>query len=123
MPVDTQRSMSAPPEVVFNTATDPDRMGAWLPEPLLKADHRMATDQPMQARWDTAGDDGPGTSPASGGRNWSAFLRVEDVPAGGALVRLRLDADADTPPDRLTGIAEEALTCLAREVADNLTAG
>ena len=23
--------MSAPPEVVFSTATDPDRQGAWLP--------------------------------------------------------------------------------------------
>ena len=28
------RGMSAPPEVVFNTATDPARASAWLPEPL-----------------------------------------------------------------------------------------
>jgi uncharacterized protein YndB with AHSA1/START domain len=108
MPVDTQRSMSAPPEVVFNTATDPDRMGAWLPEPLLAANDRTDGDQPLEARW--AAPDG-----------WAAVLWVDEVPAGGALARLHLEAD--TPADRLTGIAEEALTCLAREVADNLTAG
>ncbi len=38
-----ERGISAPPEVVFNTAIDPNRMSAWLPEP-LRADGRPATD-------------------------------------------------------------------------------
>ena len=34
MAAHAERGMSAPPEVVFNTAIDPDRAAAWLPEPL-----------------------------------------------------------------------------------------
>lgn len=108
-----QRTMSAPPEVVFNTATDPERMVAWLPVPLHQVGP-VATGSPdggrLRARWEAA---------AGGG--WSAVLRVDEVAAGGATARLEIDGDL--PPDQLTGIATQALTCLASEVADNLTPG
>ncbi|GIJ27528.1 hypothetical protein Vqi01_26900 [Micromonospora qiuiae] len=98
--------MSAPPEVVFNTAIDPDRVGAWLPEPLLSAIGNGDTAR-LRARWDAPDTD------------WSAELRVEPVDAGGA--RLRLDlAGGGQEAGRL---AEEALTNLVRAVADNLQAG
>ncbi|MEE6257377.1 hypothetical protein [Plantactinospora sonchi] len=104
--------MSAPPEVVFNTATDPDRVSAWLPEPLRGDSSQGPETEPtdLRARWRTAG------SPA-----WSAQLEVASVDAGGANVRLALDADP--PEQRLREIADESLASLAREVADNLTAG
>jgi hypothetical protein len=103
--------MSAPPEVVFNTATDPDRVSAWLPPPLRHGRRRPpdVTAGPMRARWIS------GLSPG-----WSAQLQVHQIPAGGA--KVRLDLEADRPDQRLTEIAHESLASLAREVADNLTA-
>ena len=107
----SERGISAPPEVVFNTATDPNRLSAWLPAPLRQdgvPGAEVATAQ-WRARWRTAG------SP-----NWSARLQVSAIDAGGATVRLELEAD---PPDRrLAEIADESLASLAREVADNLSA-
>ncbi len=104
-----ERGMSAPPEVVFNTVIDPDRAAAWLPEPLRQDGGRrpeLVSETGMCARW--CSDSAPG---------WSAEIRVEAADAGGAQVRLDLaGADAD-------GLAEKTLANLAREVADNLTAG
>ncbi|WP_341717301.1 hypothetical protein QQG74_25920 [Micromonospora sp. FIMYZ51] len=101
-----ERGVSAPPEVVFNTATDPQRSPAWLPEPLLSASRDGNAEQ-LWARWEASST------------AWSAELTVEPVDAGGARLRLDLVGD-DQGTDRL---AEEALTNLAREVADNLQAG
>ncbi|MEV1147482.1 hypothetical protein [Micromonospora sp. NPDC049799] len=102
-----ERGLSAPPEVVFNTATDPARASAWLPEPLradgTPAEHVSAEE--LEARWRAAGD-------------WSAEIRVDQADAGGARVRLDLTGGPDA--DHLAG---EALDNLAREVADNLQAG
>ncbi|MEV6695262.1 hypothetical protein AB0M35_27695 [Micromonospora sp. NPDC051196] len=100
-----ERGISAPPEVVFNTATDPDRISAWLPEPLLSA-ARDGDPDGMRARW-SAGD-----------TDWTAELRVEPEDTGGA--RAWLDLSGDGQPEQL---ADEALANLAREVADNLQAG
>ncbi|MEO3820498.1 hypothetical protein [Plantactinospora sp. B24E8] len=104
--------MSAPPEVVFSTATDPDRVSAWLPEP-LRGDGGQGPEvetADLRVRWRT-----------TAGPSWTAQLEVAPVDAGGASVRLALDAD---PPERrLREIADESLASLAREVADNLTAG
>jgi uncharacterized protein YndB with AHSA1/START domain len=105
-----ERGMSAPPEVVFNTATDPARFATWLP-PSLREDGRrpvMTTDD-LLARW---------TPEAN---QWSAELRVGQLDSGGAVARLTLTADL--PDERLTEIADESLARLARHVADNLTAG
>ncbi|MCM0674346.1 hypothetical protein NCC78_06540 [Micromonospora phytophila] len=102
-----ERGVSAPPEVVFNTATDPDRASAWLPEP-LRADgtpaEQVSADE-LRARWSAAGE-------------WAAEIRVEPAQAGGA--RMRLDLTGGSDADRL---ADQALESLAREVADNLQAG
>ncbi|MEH0842869.1 hypothetical protein V6U81_10815 [Micromonospora sp. CPCC 205711] len=99
-----ERGMSAPPEVVFSTATDPDRVSAWLPNSLRRnGDGPAETDgEQLRARWE--GDAG------------AAELRVEPADAGGSRVRLEL-------PEGDPGLADETLTNLAREVAENLTAG
>ncbi|MFI7553122.1 hypothetical protein ACIBQ2_25635 [Micromonospora sediminimaris] len=103
-----ERGVSAPPEVVFNTATDPDRISSWLPEPLLSSEPAREGDAgQLRARWTARGAD------------WSAELRVEPVDAGGSRLRLELDGGGGDV-DRL---ADEALNSLAREVADNLQAG
>ncbi|WP_433387174.1 hypothetical protein [Micromonospora sp. KLBMP9576] len=102
-----ERGMSAPPEVVFSIATDPDRATAWLPEP-LRADGSAAGEasaEELRARWSAADA-------------WSAEIRVEPAQAGGA--RTRLDLTGGPDAERL---ADEALDNLAREVADNLQAG
>ncbi|WP_229406675.1 hypothetical protein [Micromonospora sp. NBRC 110038] len=106
-----QRGMSAPPEVVFSTATDPDRAAAWLPEPLRSdGDSRPEVDAgDLRAWWRS--DSAPG---------WSAEIRVEPADAGGARVRLDLAGAAGGAE---AGLADEILANLAREVADNLTAG
>ncbi|WP_328343600.1 hypothetical protein [Micromonospora sp. NBC_00421] len=105
MGVRAERGMSAPPEVVFSTATDPDRTDAWLPG-TLRADGPAPTtrsDHELRARWD--GPDG------------AAELQVAPADAGGARVRLEL------PAGSADGLADESLVNLEREVAENLTAG
>ncbi|MFG1951039.1 hypothetical protein [Micromonospora sp. NPDC048830] len=105
-----ERGMSVPPEVVFNTATDPDRAAAWLPEPLRRdggSRPDVSTGQ-MRARW--ASESAP---------DWSAEIQVEPADAGGA--RVRLDLAGGSAQD--AGLADETLANLAREAADNLTAG
>jgi hypothetical protein len=100
--------MSAEPEVVFSTATDPTRVAGWLPAPL----HRppAATEPGISATWrDEAGV-------------WRADLVVEDTPVGGAIATLEMTADG-LDEGGLAAVAEEALFQLDREVADNLTAG
>ncbi|MEU1586160.1 hypothetical protein [Micromonospora sp. NPDC005710] len=110
MPARAVRGMSAPPEVVFNTATDPARASAWLPEP-LRGDGSPAAEvsgEELRARWGDTGD-------------WSAEIRVEPADSGGARIQLDLaDGSSGPGPDQL---ADEALTNLVREVADNLQAG
>ncbi|MER7165064.1 hypothetical protein ABT336_03165 [Micromonospora sp. NPDC000207] len=105
------RGMSAPPEVVFSTATDPDRSSAWLPEPLRAAgEQRSQVDAAeLHARWNET----------DGG--WAAEIRVEPGPSGGARVRLELHDGSDG--SGLDDLAEKSLANLADAVADNLTAG
>ncbi|GIJ11163.1 SRPBCC family protein [Micromonospora andamanensis] len=103
-----ERGVSAPPEVVFNTATDPDRISSWLPDQLLSGDPAPEGDAgELRARWTARRTD------------WSADLTVEPVDAGGSRLRLEL-AGGGEDVDRL---ADEVLDSLAREVADNLQAG
>lgn len=107
-----ERAMSAPPEVVFNTATDPARSSGWLPEPLRRGpgSPAVSTDEGLQAHWNAGERSG-----------WSAELRVEPTAVGGTTVCL--DLAADEPDQRLAELADASLAGLARQVADNLTAG
>jgi hypothetical protein len=98
--------MSAPPEVVFNTATDPDRLDGWLPAP-LRAQGKPKEREPLSARWENAG--------------WSADLLTEPADPGGA--RVLLDLGGDLPDDQLAQLADQSLSRLAEHVDDNLTAG
>jgi hypothetical protein len=100
--------MSAEPEVVYNTATDPTRVSGWLPPPL----HRppASTSPGLAASW--RGDDGV----------WQADLLVEDTPTGGAVAVLEMSANG-LDDAGLAAVVERALVELDREVADNFTAG
>lgn len=129
--------MSAPPEVVFNTAIDPARLSGWLPEPLRQGTLRQGSQarptadpaRPTAPVRPTADPAPPAAErPAlraswqTGGRaGWSAQLRVEPTPAGGATAHF--DLAADEPDQNLTELAQSCLAGLARQVADNLTAG
>ena len=105
-----ERGMSVPPEVVFNTATDPARAG-WLPEPLRQGQRPELTVETLCARWDTG----------AGATTWMAQLQVRAIDAGGA--RVRLELAVDPPEPHLDELADKSLDSLARAVTDNLTAG
>ncbi|MGW0431040.1 hypothetical protein ACWDV4_00615 [Micromonospora sp. NPDC003197] len=102
--------MSEPPEVVFNTATDPARSG-WLPEPLRQGQRPDIAAETLSARWDGG----------SGAATWMAHLQIGAIDAGGAQVRF--DLAVEPPGPRLDELADASLESLAREVADNLNAG
>ncbi|WP_203941155.1 hypothetical protein [Spirilliplanes yamanashiensis] len=86
--------MSAPPEVVFSTATDPDRTAAWLPGGV-----------------DTAPEPGNLTVRLTGAAD--GLLSVRPGDAGGSSVELEVGG-----PD-----PDDLLRALAREVEDNFNAG
>jgi hypothetical protein len=106
-----RHGMPEPPEVVFNTATDPNRADAWLPGPIRAAGVERPTamregpSEVLSAEW-TAGE-------------ISAAIEVRPDPAGGAAVALGLSGSEPG----LTELAERSLADLAREVADNITPG
>lgn len=114
MRIQAERGFSAPPEVVFNTAIDPDRAAAWLPAQLRTdgAPGAEVRTEDLDVRW-------RGPEPA----DWSARLCVSPIDAGGARVRLELATESGLSDQRLRVIADESLASLAREVADNFTAG
>ncbi|MFY1633491.1 hypothetical protein ACN27F_09450 [Solwaraspora sp. WMMB335] len=110
MAASVERGVSVPPEVAFDTATDPDRRTAWLPAPLRHSARAQRTrGDGLRARW--RAPHGP----------WSAAVQVHPVQAGGAMVSLELDADL--PHEQLIRIADETLTSLVRAISDNLNAG
>lgn len=106
MAAHAERGMSAPPEVVFNTATDPARLDGWLPKP-LRAEGKPRERKALGARWESSG--------------WSAVLKAEPADPGGARVHLGLGGDL--PDDKLTQLARDCLARLAEHVYDNLTTG
>jgi hypothetical protein len=95
------RGISAPPEVVADTATDPARRGGWLPAH-LQVEPVQATEGALQVRLST--DQGP-----------AGVLSVRPGDSGGSSVDLRVD-DPDSS-------ADEILVSLDRTVADNFNAG
>lgn len=94
--------MSAPPEVVFSTATDPERRDGWLPHEL-----RLGPTE--------TGSDTFAVQLASGSSS-AGVLQVRPGDAGGALVELSVSADGGAEP-------EEILGNLERMVTDNFNAG
>jgi hypothetical protein len=94
--------ISAPPEVVFSTATDPDRRDGWLPQELDLG--------PVE--------NGPDSYEVqlAAGSSTAGVLHVRPGDAGGALVELSVAADGGTE-------AEEMLSNLERIVTDNFNAG
>lgn len=109
MPAQAVRGMSAPPEVVYNTATDPDRSAAWLPES-WRAAGSHAGDEEFEVRLS-----------ADAGADRVGLLQVRAGAAGGSSVELTLDAQAGAD-GRTTG-PEQLLDSLEREVVDNFNYG
>jgi hypothetical protein len=97
--------MSAPPEVVFSTATDPDRRDGWLPREL-----RLGPIDTGPDTYEVRLSAGPGGSDPAG------VLQVRPGDAGGAMVELSVSADGGAAP-------EEILGNLERMVTDNFNAG
>jgi uncharacterized protein YndB with AHSA1/START domain len=145
-----EQGFSAPPEVVFNVVTDPDRLPRWLPEQLRVADTgqrclRVAwIDGDTRADRDTAGQDGAAADGPeyrlmvlpeqlrvewrpSGPDGWAGYLQVRESPAGGATAEVCVEptgrAGEDRAAKRVPGIVDGSLANLRSEVADNLTAG
>jgi len=102
VPRQAERGISAPPEVVFNTAIDPDRRNAWLPGG-VRVEAGEVGEETFEARLSADGD-GP-----------SGRLRVEAGASGGSSVSLQVEGGSATP--------DEILTNLAREVTDNFNSG
>ena len=95
------RGISAPPEVVVDTATDPARRDAWLPPGLdLGAVQRRP--------------DALAVHLVSGSAD-AGLLSVQEGAAGGSVVRLSLPDAGDAP--------EDVLNDLDRQVSDNFNAG
>jgi hypothetical protein len=95
------RGISAPPEVVFSTATDPDRRGAWLPAGLELGPVEQGADT-LQVRLVADSAD-------------AGVLRVQQGASGGSSVDLSVPDTGDAP--------EDILQDLDREVSDNFNAG
>jgi uncharacterized protein YndB with AHSA1/START domain len=130
--VETVQGFSAPPEVVFNTVTDPHRVVRWLPDAMhaefvghgrfriawptgaAGTAYRLKV-QPARLRVEWRAEEG----------GWAGALQVLPVAAGGASVRLRMDLDGHEGEavEPVRALVDEALTNLRREVADNLTPG
>jgi hypothetical protein len=93
------RGFSAPPEVVVNTATDPARQSAWLPQGTgVTLD--KAKGEVLEVRLD--------------GTRTRGVLHVRPADAGGCSVELVVTRGPSP---------EEVLWDLAREVQDNFNAG
>jgi uncharacterized protein YndB with AHSA1/START domain len=137
-----EKGFSAPPEVVFNVVTDPDRLSRWLPEQLRVVDTgreclRVAWSNPpapdgpppdgpeyrlmvlaeqLRVEWRPSGPDG-----------WAGYLQVRESAAGGATAEVCVEptgrAGENQESDPVPGILDGSLANLQSEVADNLTAG
>jgi uncharacterized protein YndB with AHSA1/START domain len=119
---------TAPPEVVFNSLTDPDRAHRWLPSG-VRAERpdghglRLLTAGPA-FDLDTDADDlrVGWRSPDDPGLH--AQARVVDGPAGGSRVRVTAAApDGLVDEERARSMLAETMTQLQREVSDNFNAG
>ena len=96
------RGISAPPEVVFNTATDPDRRSAWLPDGFDLGPTSTSTSAfEVELR---SGDSSTGS------------LAIQPGDSGGSSVDLTVPDDGGAGPDEILG-------SLDRAVSDNFNAG
>jgi uncharacterized protein YndB with AHSA1/START domain len=103
---------AAPPEVVYNTLTDPHRARRWLPPGLqIKGLAHAASATDLRLTWRTI------SGPEAGGT-----ARVEGTPAGGSVVRVEIDA-AEHHVAAVYELIADLMHNLERDVSDNFTAG
>lgn len=121
--------LTAPPEVVFNSLTDPDRVNRWLPLGvraerfdghglrLVTADASTAFDidtdvDNMHVSWQSPDD-----------QRLHARARVDDGPAGGSQVYMLVSIPDGTDEKRVHSVLAETMHHLQRDVSDNFNAG
>jgi uncharacterized protein YndB with AHSA1/START domain len=121
---------NAPPEVVYNSVTDPNRAARWLP-----AGVRMSRPGPHRAHVDAAGQSTEYElvdTPADLRLSWrsvrpphlSGEVRVGDAPAGGSRLDVTVTTADDGPsPAAVRRILGKISDRLHRDVSDNFTAG
>lgn len=121
--------VSAPPEVVYNTLTDPDRANRWLPSTVaaevtgtermtICADGHVREYQlgrslhEMRLSWRSLDADVHG------------WARVREAPAGGSALDVEISlSQPGVRPDQVRGVVDEVVRHLRRDVSDNFTAG
>jgi hypothetical protein len=122
----SSRTMAADPDIVLNTAVDPDRIGAYLPAGASVADAGAAE---VEVTWTPDGEaqryavtvhpdeHTARWRPVDGG-GWPGGLRVTDAGAGASEVELFVEA-GDADANAVRRLLDEALRGLATEVDQN----
>lgn len=121
---------TAPPEVVFNSLTDPDRADRWLPFGVRAErldDHRVrlvAADARAVFDIDTDVDNLGLSWRSPDDQRLHARVRVEDGPAGGSQLHVLISMPAGTADeDQARSVLAETMRHLQRDVSDNFNAG
>jgi uncharacterized protein YndB with AHSA1/START domain len=126
----TTVEVAAPPEIVYNTLTDPHRVDRWLPAGVrlqrLDADRIRVETRGSAAEFETSMDTANlrvswrSTGPA----DLSGDVHVMDQPAGGSTVHVAVTTSEEGPsPEVIRRLVDEAIRHLRRDVSDNFTAG
>lgn len=113
-PCEVGRTMSAPADIVFNTAMDPAR-AAWLPRRDGEGEgsyELTAYPAEQEIRWQPVGSTG-----------WAVRLRVEDGGAGVTEATLSAETGDRPDADEVRAALRQSLDDLAAEVEQNFTAG
>ncbi|UQU63606.1 hypothetical protein COUCH_32135 [Couchioplanes caeruleus] len=108
---------TAPPEVVFDVLTDPDRTYRWLPEGTTtpQIDEYAVSKDPSRLRVRWARPDGTGLT---------ATAQLHDAPAGGSILDAELVLpETWTDEQRADELLADSMNRLQRDVSDNFNAG
>ncbi len=122
-------SFTAPPEVVFNSLTDPDRAGRWLPSGArlerLDPNRVRVTVGTASTEYEiSAADDMRLSWRQLDAPHVSGTAQVEDGPVGGSRLHVVVATPTDGPdPERVRDLLGEAMRQLQRDVSDNFNAG
>ena len=120
----------APPEVVFNSLTDPDRANRWLPAG-VRAERPAGHGLRVLMGGDSTVFD-VHTDPEQLGVSWRspddrdlhARVRVGDGPAGGSEVHVHVSVPAGVADEeQVRSVLAETARHLRRDVSDNFNAG
>ncbi len=119
-------SLSAPPEVVFNSLTDPDRTARWLPAGVsleMRDAERMVVQvggHRLELQIHTDMQRMRMTGQLAGRSEVRGGVQVTQAPAGGCNLAVEWDGLDHSRAHRLV---DDAVEQLRRDVSDNFNAG